>query len=274
MEGVRLCDNKPPFDLLPSDTPDQYTHIVSSLSVVQLLIESFNTDTLRLEGLVVPVKLKLVININLALLDRPAGHSTSPLHVVSALNCHEKGLVLGTPTQLDPLVHGCQQLFNALLSELWILVLQVVEGRPSDKSRFFRIVVVFAKEVFKLLFDQVQHLGFLHHVHLVHENKDVTHTNLATQQHMLLGLGHRSVNSRHHQNTRVHLSSPSDHVLDVVDVPGTVDVCIVTSICLVLNGGSVDGDTSGLLFRGLVDLAVLDILGCVLGSEVLGNGGG
>ena len=55
---------------------------------------------------------------------------------------------------------------------------------------------------------------------------------------------------------------------------GAVDVCIVTSVGLVLNGGSVDGDTSGLLFRGLVDLAVFDVLGCVLGSEVLGNGGG
>ena len=155
MKRVRLCYNKPPLDLLPSDTPDQNTHIISSLSVVQLLIEGFNTDTLRLKGLVVPVKLKLVININLALFDCSARHSTSPLHVVSALHRHEKGLVLGTSTQLDPFVHSCQQLFNALLSELWVLVLQVVKGRPSDKSRFFRIVVVLAKEVFQLLLNQI-----------------------------------------------------------------------------------------------------------------------
>jgi hypothetical protein len=42
---------------------------------------------------------------------------------------------------------------------------------------------------------------------------------------------------------------------------------------LILEGGSVDGDTSLLLLWGLVDLVVGDVLGLLLGGEVFSDGG-
>ena len=42
---------------------------------------------------------------------------------------------------------------------------------------------------------------------------------------------------------------------------------------LILECGSVDGDTSLLLFRSLVDFVVSDVLGALLSREVFSDGG-
>ncbi len=61
---------------------------------------------------------------------------------------------------------------------------------------------------------------------------------------MLAGLGHRAVGRRNDQNGPVHLGGARDHVLDVVSVPGAIDVRIVPLFALVLDVG--DGDRHGL----------------------------
>lgn len=49
---------------------------------------------------------------------------------------------------------------------------------------------------------------------------------------------------------------------------------IMASVRLVLNVRRVDGDTTGLLFRGLVDLVVVGELGTSLLGQNLSNGSG
>ena len=49
---------------------------------------------------------------------------------------------------------------------------------------------------------------------------------------------------------------------------------VVSLFCFVLEGGSVNGDTSGLLFRGFIDGAIINILGLLLFCQILGDGGG
>ena len=41
---------------------------------------------------------------------------------------------------------------------------------------------------------------------------------------MLFGLGHGAVSSGNDKNTGIHFGGTGDHVLDVIDVTGTVDV--------------------------------------------------
>src|SRR5690606_8980939 len=69
-------------------------------------------------------------------------------------------------------------------------------------------------------------------------------------------LRHRAVSSGANQDSAVHLRSTGDHVLDVVGVTGAVNGCVVTSRGIILNVGRVDGDTTSLLFRRVVDLVV------------------
>ena len=107
---------------------------------------------------------------------------------------------------------------------------------------------------------------------------------------MLTSLGHGAVGSGDDQDSTVHLSSASDHVLDIVGVARAVDVGIVTALDLailaglvvvanaveglVLNVSGVDGDTTLALFRSLIDGAVIGVVSTALHGEELGDRGG
>ncbi|MNP13614.1 hypothetical protein D3C76_1059010 [compost metagenome] len=71
---------------------------------------------------------------------------------------------------------------------------------------------------------------------------------------MLTGLRHGAVSSRANQDRAVHLRSTGDHVLHIVSVARAVYVGVVTYGRIVFNVGGVDGDTTSLLFRRVVDL--------------------
>src|SRR5690606_32010434 len=104
--------------------------------------------------------------------------------------------------------------------------------------------------------DELEELLVLDHVDLVEVGDDVGNAHLARQQDVLAGLGHGAVGRAHHQDGAVHLRRAGDHVLDVVGVPGGVDVRVVTRGRLVLDVRGVDGDAARLLLGGLVDLVV------------------
>ena len=76
----------------------------------------------------------------------------------------------------------------------------------------------------------------------------------AGEQHVLARLWHRAVGGRDHQDRAVHLRGAGDHVLDVVGVPGYVDVGVVSVLGLVLDVRDRDRDAALALLRRLVDL--------------------
>ena len=100
---------------------------------------------------------------------------------------------------------------------------------------------------------QVNQLFVLNRVALVQKHHDAGNAHLAGQQHVLLGLRHRAVGRRDHQNRPVHLRRAGDHVLDVVGVAGAVDVRIVTVRRLVLHVRRGNRDAALPLFRRVVD---------------------
>ncbi len=114
--------------------------------------------------------------------------------------------------------------------------------------------LVLGQQLTDLELDQVEELLVVDHVGLVQRHDDGRHTDLAGQQHVLTGLGHRAVGGGHHQDGAVDLGRTGDHVLDVVGVAGHVDVRVVPLVGLVLDVRDVDRDAAGLLFRRLVDL--------------------
>ena len=119
---------------------------------------------------------------------------------------------------------------------------------------------MFFEQFFEFKFDEIDHIGLLDEIHLVEEDEDVSDSDLSAKQDMFFSLRHGSVDSRDNKDTCIHFGCSSDHIFDVVDVSGTVDVSVMASLCLVLQRSSVDSDTSGLLLRCLVDLPVFDVL--------------
>ena len=91
---------------------------------------------------------------------------------------------------------------------------------------------------------------------------------------MLTGLGHGTIGSSNDQNSAVHLSSTSDHVLNVVSMARAVNVSVVALLGLVLNVSGVDRDTTSTLLRSLIDVSVVHELCITLQSQVLGDSSG
>ena len=148
-------------------------------------------------------------------------------------------------------VHRLHQLVD-LGFPLGFAVQRAQSGAADDRSVVARVVVL-RQQLADFHLDQLDQLFVLNRVALVQEHHDVRHANLAGQQHVLLGLRHRAVGGRDHQNRAVHLRRAGDHVLDVVGVAGAVDVRVVALRRLVLHVRRGDGDAALALFRCVVD---------------------
>ena len=70
---------------------------------------------------------------------------------------------------------------------------------------------------------------------------------------MLTSLRHRTIRSCDNDDSTVHLSSTSDHVLNVVSVTWAVHVSVVAVSRFVLYVRGVDRDTAFLFFRSVID---------------------
>ena len=75
---------------------------------------------------------------------------------------------------------------------------------------------------------------------------------------MLSCLSHNTISSSYNEDSTIHLSSTSDHVLYIVSMAWAVNVCIVTLVCFILNVSCVNCDTTLSLFRSLIDVSVIN----------------
>jgi hypothetical protein len=130
--------------------------------------------------------------------------------------------------------------------------------------------LVLVQEVADLDLDELEELGVVDHVGLVQEHDDVGNADLAGEEDVLAGLGHRAVGRGDHEDRAVHLGGAGHHVLDVVGVPGAVDVRVVAVGGFVLDVRGVDGDAALALFGRVVDFTV----GARGGAAGLGQDGG
>src|SRR5437773_1293443 len=134
---------------------------------------------------------------------------------------------------------------------------QLVEHLHAGHHRLARVVDADHLDLFVDLdlatLDQLQDLGVIDRVDLVEGDDDPRHADLARQQDVLAGLGHRAVGGGHDQNRTVHLGGAGDHVLDVVRVPWAVDVRVVPLLGFVLDMGGRDRDAASLLLGSVVD---------------------
>ena len=70
---------------------------------------------------------------------------------------------------------------------------------------------------------------------------------------MFTSLRHRTICSTNHKNGSIHLCSTSNHILDIVGVPRTVNVSIVTIFSLILNMRCLDSNPSFSFLRCIIN---------------------
>src|SRR6185312_5702997 len=187
-------------------------------------------------------------------------------------NRHQERLVLVADRVRNVVVHSVHQVLNGL--DPYGVAFQSLQAGNADNRCLVAVKALRGEEFANFHFDQVEEFFVINHVGLVQCDQQVGNANLAGQQNVLAGLGHRAVSRSNHQDSAVHLGSTGDHVLDVVSVTGGVYVCVVALLGLVLNVRDVDRDTALLLLGSRVDSSEVTCfveIG-VLVVQYLGNG--
>jgi hypothetical protein len=110
------------------------------------------------------------------------------------------------------------------------VALERLERRDAHDRQVVARELVLAEQLADLELDELEDLLVVDHVGLVERHDDVGDADLAGQEHVLLRLRHRAVGRRDHEDRAVHLGRAGDHVLDVVGVPGAVDVRVVARL--------------------------------------------
>ena len=125
------------------------------------------------------------------------------------------------------------------------------ETRTTGKSSPGNCIL--AQEFAHFELDQIEQFRIVHHVHFVHRDHDVGHTDLTGQQDMLACLGHGAVGGGDDEDRSIHLGRARDHVLDVIGVTGAIDVRVVPVFGLVLHMRGRDRDAARFFFRRIID---------------------
>ena len=220
-----------------------------------------------------PDELDLVADLDDAALDAPGGDGAPALDPEDVLDRHQERLVDGALGGRDVAVDRVHQLLDRRVGRVGRVVAgleRLQRGAADDRDVVAREVVL-AEQLADLELDQVEQLLVVDHVDLVQEDHDVRDLDLAGQQDVLAGLGHRAVGRGHDQDGAVHLGGAGDHVLDVVGVPRAVDVGVVAGVGLVLDVGDGDGDAALALLGRVVDRVEGAVLRLALQGEVLGD---
>ena len=195
---------------------------------------------------------------------------------MNTLNGHKERFLDGPDRVRNRVVQGIEQLADATVEPRIGWMIQRSFGIATDERDVLPAESVLRQQVTSLQLDQIDQLRIVHQVTLVDEDNQLGNPNLPGQQDMFPCLRHRAIGRRQQQHGPVHLGRPGDHVLDVVRMPGTVDVGIVPPRRLVLHVAGDNGDGLVLVTKraALGNLAV----GLRLGQAFLGldgqDGGG
>ena len=167
------------------------------------------------------------------------------------LDGHEEGLVLLTHGVRNVGVDCVHELLD-LSNPLGVAFESLQRGNANNGS-VVAVELLRGEEVTDLHLDEVEELFVVNHVCLVQCNQQGGDANLASEQNVLAGLCHGAVGSCNHEDCAVHLSRTGNHVLDVVSVAGSVNVCVVALLGLVLDVSNVNGNTALALLGSGVD---------------------
>src|SRR6266480_1126258 len=239
------------LDLLPLDAAQQAADVVARLARIEQLVEHLDPRDHRLAGVVDADHLDFFVDFDLAALDPAGDHRATTFDREDVLDGHHERLVEGALRHRDVTVDGIHQLHDRLFP--LGIALERLERRDLDHRDVVAGELVFREQLPDLELDELEDLGVVNGVHVVERDHDPRHADLAGQQDVLAGLGHRAVRGGHHQDRAVHLGGAGDHVFDVVGVTGAVDVRIMPLVGLVLDVRRGDRDAASLLLGGVVD---------------------
>jgi hypothetical protein len=185
-------------------------HVVAGLTLVEQLLEHLDTGHDDLAGRLDADHLDLVADLDDAALDAPGGDGAPALDAEHVLDRHQERLVDRPLGGRDVGVDGIHQGLDRGVRGIGRIVgrLERLQRAAADDRDVVARELVLAEQLADLELDEVQQLLVVDHVDLVQEDHDVGHLDLAGQEDVLAGLGHRAIGRGHDQDGAVHLGGP------------------------------------------------------------------
>ena len=220
------------LDFILIDTTEKQTYVITSLTFIEKLAEHFHTSYSRLLIFTKTEQFNFVTYVDNTSFDTTSSNSTTTSDREYVFDRHQEWLICSTRRLLNPLINSVHE-FHNLISPFFNTV-QSTECRTADNWSIF-LIFVLCEDFAELHFYEFEHFLIFNHITLVQEYNQARYVYLTSEQYVLTCLRHRTVCSGTNQDSTVHLSSTSNHVLYIVGVTRTVYVCIVTLCCFVLN---------------------------------------
>ena len=290
VNALRSSENLAALDVLLRDAAEQGADVVASLGELEGLVEHLGAGDDGLLGLLDADDLDLVADLDAATLDTARGDGAAAGDGEDVLDGHQEGQVGLALGGLNPGVNSVHELPDAVVLggvRIGAGALKDLKSGALDDRGVVAGELVLVEQLTNLHLDELEELGVVDLVALVQEDDYIRNVNLTGEQQVLTSLSHGAVGGGDNKDSAIHLSSASDHVLDIVSVARAVDVGVVTAldllaietgavIGLILDVSGVDRDTTSALLGSLVYLVVGGVVGSALVSHVqdLGDSGG
>ncbi len=260
MDGTWFAEYLTTFDVSSLNTTEQSTDVVASFSEVEQFSEHLDTGNNGLHLLFLETyDFNLVGEFDDTSLNSTSSNSTTAGDGEDILNWHQEWQILFSFWGWDVLVNFVHQLIDWSVS--WIgRIVWCFQSFQSGTANDWSVIaweVVFVEQVTDFHLYEFEQFWVVNLVSFVHEYNDVRNAYLTGEQDVLTGLWHWAVCSRYNEDSTVHLSSTSDHVLNVVSMSWAVNVSIVSLISLILYVSSIDCDTTFSFFWSFIDVCVI-----------------
>ena len=247
-----LAEYHTTLDFVLVDTTQQQTYVITCFTFIQQFAEHFNASYNRLLVFTQTKDFNFVTNLDNTSFNTTSSYSTTTSDREYVLNRHQERFINITRRQRNPSVASIHQ-FHDLVFPLSNAV-QCTQCRTLDKRSVVTIEIISRQQLTHFHFNKFQHFGVINHIALVHEYNQPRNVYLTSQQNVFASLRHRTISCCNYDDSTIHLSGTSYHVLYVVGVSRAVNVSIVTSCSLILYVRSIDSNTSFLFFRSVINL--------------------
>ena len=230
MNRSRGCEHLPSLNRFLLNTTQKQTNIVASLPGIQCFVKHFHASTRRFRRILQPDDLNLIANINCPLLNSTSRHGPAAFNRKHILNRHQKWPI-SQPLRLRNItIKSIHQLANTLVRQRITRRIQSWLRTPMNNRNIVAVIIIFSQQLPNFHLNQLEQLFIINQITLIQKHHQLRNIHLTREKNVFASLRHRTISSRHNQNRAVHLRRTSDHILDIVRMPRTIDVSIMPSL--------------------------------------------